>query len=330
MSELETREARLERELREVFGDRKPDSAPYGLRGRVGRIPDEVGLSVAGRAHLARVIPLLAAAAAVGVLVTIGNGLLAGLGGPRTVSGLGASVAPLVSFDPHLVGPGVAATPAGDPGWLVVVGLILLAVAGLTTKGWWRVLPVAGAGILAAYALVASLLPVSIGDRGFGQGIATTMAEESPASDEVIVFEHAAAGEPFSVHLFLYPDSPVPITLEGIVVPFFDEQTPVGYPLWQAVWLDEARNSGSGGADGPGRPFEPVVMDDGTGAVIWLVGRAGMCAMGPAFDPQHPAPGNDYAVLTEITFQVRVLGWPRTVTMPLPFRLAEPMGTCPP
>ena len=327
MSEHETHEARLERDLREVFRGREPGAAPHALRGRVDRIPDEVGLSVAGRAFLARAAPLLAAAAAVGVLVTVGNGLLAGLRGPGTGSGPGASVAPLVSFDPHLVGPGVTATPAWDPGGLVVVGVVLLVMAGLAAKGGWRVLPMAAAVILVAYALVASLLPVSIGDRGFGQGIATTMAPRSPASDESILFERAAAGEPFSVGLFLHADSAVPVTLDGIVVPFFNERTPVGYPLWQAVWLDSAPNFGM---MGPGRPFEPVVMNDRTGAVIWLVGQAGMCAMGPAFDPQHPAADSAYSILTEITVQVRVLGWPRTVVVPLSFRLAEPMGVCPP
>ena len=323
MSERDA-ETRLEHELRALLHAREPGPAPYALRGRADRIPEEVGVAVRWRGRLARLAPLLAAAATVGVLVTVARGLLNPSSGPGPGATPGSSVAPTMSFDPHLVGPGVMATPAWDPGGLVVVAVILLALASMTAKGRWRALPVGVAGLLVAYALAASLLPVRIGNSGFGVGLATTMAEQAPASDQQVLFEHAAAGEPFSVGLFLYPDSPVPVTLEGIVVPFVDEQTPVGYPLWQAVWLDDAPNFGM---TGPSRPFEPVMMDDGV--VVWLVGRAGMCAMGPAFDPQHPASDIDYTILTEITLQVRVLGWPRTVAIPLPFRLAEPMTTCP-
>jgi hypothetical protein len=269
MSERESDDARLERELRDVLGRREPGSVPYGLRGRVDRIPDEVPDT--RRARLVRAVPLLAAAAAVGVLVTLGSGLLAGPRVPPMMPGPGASVAPVVSFDPHLVGPGVAAVPAGDVGGLTVVAVVLLALAGLTASRRWRVLPVAAVGILVAYALVASLLPVGIGNRGFGVGLATTMAEQAPASDEQILYEHAAAGEPFSVGLWLRAESPMPVRLEGIVVPYFDEQPPVGYPLWQAVWLDGAPGPG---AMGPGRPFEPVILDDRTGQAVWLVGRA--------------------------------------------------------
>ena len=61
-------EARLERELGEILHGREPGPTPYGLRGRVERIADEVPAGRAPRG-LRRALRLLAAAAALAVLV---------------------------------------------------------------------------------------------------------------------------------------------------------------------------------------------------------------------------------------------------------------------
>jgi hypothetical protein len=63
--------------------------------------------------------------------------------------------------------------------------------------------------------------------------------------------------------------------------------------------------------------------DQGMG--VWLVGSAGECAFGPTFDAaDHPG-----TTSRPIEFNVSVLGWPRTVTLPDAFQLVEPEATCP-
>jgi hypothetical protein len=63
MSERDT-ETRLEHELRALLHAREPGPAPYALRGRADRIPEEVGVAVRWRGRLARLAPLLAAPSA--------------------------------------------------------------------------------------------------------------------------------------------------------------------------------------------------------------------------------------------------------------------------
>jgi hypothetical protein len=325
MSERE-QEARMERELRGVLGDRVPGPAPYGLRGRVNRIPDEVPV-VRGRPALARVAPLLAAAAAVAVLVLGAVPLLST--GPATGPGATPPGSPLpaVSFDPTRVGPGVSATAAGDPGAVIALGVLLLGLTALLAPGRWRVLPIGIATILVGYAVVASQVPVAVLQTGSGPGIAVTRAPERPASDESLVYEHAAAGEPFSVGVFVRIDAPLPVTIEGIVDPTFGEATRVGFPTWKAIWLDEQAD---GGMTGPATPFRAFELSPPDVRAVWLVGRAGSCAYGPGFDASNPGDDLAYAIVDTVTVQVRALGWPRTVELQLPFRVAEPMATtCP-
>ena len=71
-------------------------------------------------------------------------------------------------------------------------------------------------------------------------------------------------------------------------------------------------------------PFESF-RADGRFQAVHLVGRAGRCAMGPAFDPASPVEVG-FAIVDRITAQVSVLGWPRTIELPLSFELAEPQA----
>jgi hypothetical protein len=93
---------RLERELRELLRGRDPGPAPYGLRGRVDRVPEErPGRDTA----LARLVPFLGIAAVVALAALA-------IGAIRTVGptpGPGGSTVPAASFDPYLVGPGTVA-----------------------------------------------------------------------------------------------------------------------------------------------------------------------------------------------------------------------------
>lgn len=322
MSEHED-DLRLERELRELLGARDPGPAPYGLRGRVDRVPAERPRRDTSRA---RSVALVVAGLAVAAALVVAVAPLAGFRTPWT--GPGASVpagtpGPGVPFDPMLVGPGILAEPSADPLPLVVLAVLILGLVALLVQGRRRAIPIAMIAGLAAYAVAATQLPVSMADSGFGQGLSTRMAEPRPASHEEILWQLAGPREPFTVGVWVSIDAAVPVTLDGIIEPWTDADRGPAFPTWRAVWLDEQGDSG--GMTGPGTPFHPVEYGPQQLWALWLVGRAGACALGSQFDPAHPEAAPAFAEVEQVTAQVRVLGWPRTVVMALPFRLAEPL-----
>jgi hypothetical protein len=321
-------EVRFEQELREVLRRRDPGPAPYGLRGRVDRIPDDVPVTSGLRGTLVRLAPTLAAVAVLAMLVVTISGTLGRSPGPTVGSGPESSAPPTVPFDPTLTGPGVLAEPDNGPAGFIAVAVILLGIGALLLPRRRRVIPIALAAALVVYAVVASLVPVTLGTNGYGQGLATKMVVSPPGFEEQVIYEVAAARQPFSVAALVHSDSVVPVTLDGIVEPELREPSWGGL-TWNAVWLDEDATPGGGGIVGPARPFASSVLEPGDFATLWLVGRAGSCAYGPAFDTAAP-PGNlGYTTTDTVRMQVRTLGWPRTIEVTLPFRLVEPSGTCP-
>jgi hypothetical protein len=130
------------------------------------------------------------------------------------------------------------------------------------------------------------------------------------------------------VAVILWAESAVPVTIEGFVEPTRDQEARSS-PVWQAAWLDA--EVGTGGNTGPATPLSPFVMSP-LSQVVHLVGSAGGCAFGPAFDTTDPPAEVGYMVKDRITVQIRTLGWPRTVELLLPFRLSEPVtpGDCEP
>ena len=90
--------------------------------------------------------------------------------------------------------------------------------------------------------------------------------------------------------------------------------------LLTALWIDGEPN---GGMTGPIRPFTPFDVPR-NGQAIWLVGRAGACALGSAFDPSNPGTEIGFHGIDSLDVRLSVLGWPRTVHLQLPFRLVEP------
>jgi hypothetical protein len=322
MSEPMTDE-RLERGLRDLLRDRDPGAAPYGLTGRVDRIPDEVAPGSGWRAT--RVVPWLAGAAAVVALVVAGSRL-----GSLPVVGTGAdpSVAPGPTgpYDPTRVGPGILVAPLPDPALPVAIGILLLVVAAVWLTGWRRLVPLLPAVLLAVWAIVASQVPVNLFASGYGVGLHTTMAEQPPGFEQEVVYETAPSLEPFDLALFLNGTAAVPLTIEGFVDANRDQEVR-GFPVWQAAWFDGAGEAG--GIVGPDQPFGPFVMPR-TGQVIHLVGSAGRCAYGPTFDPATATSEEvAFAVKSTITVQVTTLGWPRTIEIPMGFDLAEPYAALP-
>jgi hypothetical protein len=273
-------------------------------------------------------VALAVAGVAVAAALVVAVAPLAGFRTPWAGPGASPTAAPGTTFEPYLAGPGILAGPSDDPGFLVLIGVLLLSTAALIVRGRRKVLPIAAVIGLVGYALVAAFAPVTLNDSGFGTDLATTMAEEAPASGETIVWEEAAPGEPSVVGLWLGFDAALPVTFDGVIEPASEEDRLPFYPTWHALWLDEQLGDG-GSITKPAKPFTPVELRSPY-VPIWLVGRAGMCAVGPAFDPADPDPATAYAILDRITVQVRVLGWPRTIEYPLPFRLSEPMpDPCP-
>lgn len=313
----------LERGLRDLLQGRDPGPAPYGLRDRVDRVPEEHP-AVRRRDRLGRMAPLLATAAAVGVLVLAGTGLVAmpspvGPGAPEA-----ASPVPVATFDPTIVGPGILVAPAGDPGPLVALSVLLLGLATLLAHRRWKLVAGGGALALAGWAVIASQVPVTVTTFGSGVGLATTRAAAPPGSDQEVIYTTAAAGDPFSVAVFLRAESSAPVQLDGFIEPNRDDED-LRFPVWTAAWLDEQR--GNGGHTGPGEPLAPFVIGP-TGEAITLVGRAGTCAAGPDFVPPAPSQDGQSVGRDSVTVQVRTLGWPRTIEVPLGFQLSEPIGAC--
>jgi hypothetical protein len=319
---------RLDHELREALRRRDPGAPPSALRTWVLGVPDDEGGSKLPQPR--RPVAAALGLAAVILLAVIGLATIRHIG-PTGVPGssvatestaaASAVASPFGAFDPALEGPGVSPTDDISPAVLVVLACIVLAFLAFTVRGRRRLIPVVLAAVLAAWGIAATLVPVTIVDSGYGLGLNTVAAAKVPGSAEELLYELAPANGRFSIGLYLSAEGPVPVRIEGIVSPAFgwDRSSFVGIVL-AALWIDREPN---GGMSGPIRPFVAFDMPV-YGQSIWLVGQAGGCALGGAFDPSNPATVEGFQRIDSIDIRVSVLGWPRTVHLPLPFRLVEP------
>ncbi len=305
---------RIERELRDVLERRHPGPAPVSLRERVLDVPAAGHPAAPDPRRL--VVPALGLAAAL-ALVAIGV-QVAGLRAPDGTVGASPSPAPAAasSFDPNLVGPGIV-TSSGSTlvPLLVVLVTITFLVLIVALRGWRRLVPAAGAVGCVAFGLYASQVPIAVGTYGYGPGLNTVEAVMPRGTDAVVFYETAPPGRPFSFPLFLTINAPVPVRIEGLYQP----ATVSTAPRPAALWIDAEPN---GGNLGPGRPFAPVETSNWIQA-LWVVGRAGSCAVGQPVDPASPPTDLGYTWIDSVALQTSVFGWPRTVEVPLPFRLVE-------
>ena len=319
---------RLSRVIRDALARRDPGPAPFGLRERVLDVPEA---TTAGRQVSWRraIVPALGLAAAV-LLAVIGIGTFGNLA-PARIAGASVAagspgVAPSPSFDPTLVGPGVSPTEDFNPAFIVILAIGILAVLAISINDRrGRLIPVAVAVALGGWGLVGTFAPVGIGTNGWGLGLNIVQAAQVPGSNERLLYEVAARDDPFTLGLYLHGDAgPVPFRIEGIVSPAYDRRSFQGV-LFTTLWIDEQSD---GGMSGPARPFAPFDLS-GSFQSVWLVGRAGRCAVGPTFDPTKPDPASGYASFDSLDVRVTVFGWPRVVRVPLGFSLVEPEGNCP-
>ncbi len=318
---------RLEPALRDELRRRDPDeAAPPGLRSWVLGVPDDAPQSPAFRTR--RELAALLSLAAVLLLVAIGLSTIRHLGLPA-VAGPGSSVdsasspspepSPVELFDPTLEGPGISTTDDLSPAILVVAACSALALLAATARGWRRAVPAIVGVLLAAWALVGSLAPVAVTFSGYGPGLNVIQAPRVPGSSEELLYEVAPAGGRFSVGILLNASQPLPIRIEGIVSATYAGRDRYLGVVLTAVWVDGEPH---GGMTGPTRPFAPLDVPP-EGRAIWLVGRAGGCALGSAFDPSD-ADAVGFQGFDDLDLRVSVLGWPRTIHVALPFRLVEP------
>jgi hypothetical protein len=316
----------LDHELRDVLRRRDPGAAPAALRNWVLDVPDDTERTQSSgpRRPLAAVLSLAAVIllAVIGLTTIRHLGEVGVAGATVPVGSVSSPSAPPSSgrpFDPALEGPGVSATDDLSPAILVVLACAVLGGLAFTVRGRRRILPAAVAVVLAGWGVVATLVPVAVLGSGYGLGLNTVQALRVPGSQEELLYELAPASGRFSLGLYLSTDGPLPIRIEGIVSPAFDNRDHNIGVMLTALWIDGEPN---GGMTGPIRPFTPFDMPR-NGQSIWLVGRAGACALGSTFDPNKGAEAG-FEVIDSLDVRVSVLGWPRTVHLVLPFRLVEP------
>lgn len=322
----------LERTLREALRRRDPGSASSALRTWTLGVPEEIEHSQSSQPR--RPFTAVIGLAALMLLAVIGLMTVRQLSSP---GGTGATLpegsasspsvvgSPVAAFDPTLEGPGVSAADDLSPAILVVAACGLLGVLVITGRGWRRSVPAVLGALLAGWALVGALAPVTVGFSGFGPGLNVVQAPSVPGSSEELLYELAPPSGRFSVGLLIHPSPPLPVRIEGIVSPTYAGRDGFLGVALTAIWIDGEPH---GGMTGPARPFTPFDVPR-NGQAIWLVGRAGGCALGSAFDPLDPAVVG-FQFLESLDLRVSVLGWPRTIHLALPFRLVEPQpSSCP-
>jgi hypothetical protein len=321
------RDPRLDPALRKELQRRDPgEAAPPGLRSWVLSVPD--GPAQGPAIRLRREVAALLSLAAMMLLVVIGLTTIRHLEGPGVAGSSvpadsAASQSPVPSagelFDPSLEGPGVSSTDDLSPAILVIAACGVLGVLSVSARGWRRTAPALIGALLAGWALVAALAPISIGFSGYGQGLNVVRASGVPGSSEELLYELAPPNGRFTMGILINAGQPLPVRIEGIVSPSYAGRDSFLGMVLTAVWIDDEPH---GGMSGPARPFAPFDVPR-EGQAIWLVGRAGGCAFGPAFDPLRSDVGG-FAGIESIDLRVSVLGWPRTISLALPFRLVEP------
>ena len=319
------RDAMTELELRRRFGAADPGTASLGLRAAVATVPDRFERSApAGWARFALPAAGGAAAAVLAVLVSQGLGLL------PVNSGAGAgSTSTAVTFDPTIVGPGLAAPSISFGQWLMVGVLsVVLFLYGIGVHGWRRVVLLGGMVVALGYATFCTFVPVDIGITGWGPGLNVVGGPTVFGSDEDIYYETAKPYEPWSFGLLLIGAPDLPVRVESVAT-----DTPLNLPgggtRFAAAWIDGEQN---GGMTGPARRFSPFDITYRSQA-IWIVGRASACALGAV--PGQGQGGTSSTWDGSIRLNVTVLGWPRVVEVSAAgrpqLRIVEPgPGSCAP
>jgi hypothetical protein len=355
MSERDV-DPRLERELRELLGSRDPGPAPYGLRGRVDRVPEEHPRRDTARARsVALAVAGLAAAAALVVAVAP----LAGLRAPWTGPGASPSTGmlpdgtvvpypgmtpdwgdPTIALDPLTMLPTVllalAAVLAGVLAYRTVrrrsvpvlrVGARSLAMTPRRQGAAWAVLGVAAvAHLLLVQPLVASV-------NGWGGPEVLDIDEVNHGQ---LVAPHPGAASVLMMGITNRSLLPVtvsrpdrwdadrlPLQPERFVTSLLDPAAGASIPEAAPVTL------------WPGQSISTVVLVRHLPCEDWGVASSPVATAWPTLSPDRTAsaipPEAVIVTRTDVTIAGAVLGIPRRVTMDTGFAFGMVVPTaCPP
>jgi hypothetical protein len=335
MTTSQTKPEPVEQLLSDALERLDPGPAPARLRRRA--LDATETLPAGGRTGwgLRQGLEAVLGLAAAVLLAVIGFTVLNGLGVAQNVAGpvpsAGQAAAPAASIIPFdqltLVGPGMLAPTSNEgPAIAVFAAIVVLAVLAVTLRGRRRLLPVALAVLLTLYAIVATQTPVSVGLSVFAPGLNITRATSAPGSSESLYYETAPARGRFVLGTGWHAESPLPARFEGFVDYQFGYRDTFLGVQWLSAWMD---GEPDGGMTGPVAPFAAFEMPRGAQGV-WLVGQAGACALGPAFDPAHLDNVVGFASPSMFDVVVSVLGWPRMIHVESPFSMVEPnSASCP-
>jgi hypothetical protein len=329
MTTSQTNPEPVEQLLTDALQRLDPGPAPARLRQRVLEVS---AISPAGgrtgwglRQGIEAVLGVAAAVLLAVIGFTVFNGLSVAQNVAGPVPSAGQSAAPSPSIIPFdqltLVGPGMLApTSSEGPGIAVFAVIVVLALLAVTLRGRRRLIPAAGAVVVTAWALVATLTPVTVSINGFAHALNVEPALPVAGSSESLYYEIAPPSSLFVVGTGWQAESLLPVRFEGFVDRQFGRHGQFIGVQWQGAWLDAAPPGGTSGADRPFAPFDLQPM----GPFVWLAGRSGICALGPAFDPAHPSNAEMWTSPAMFDVVVSVLGWPRVIHVEPPFRLVEP------
>jgi len=312
----------MELRLRQTLvGLRPPDGAPDALRARVATVPD-----TAARAWWRTPARALTGAVALAAVVAVVVGAVAVQPTPLPVTPGGPGAAPPIPFDPMIEGPGILRYSVWT---LVLVPLVVAAVVGVLGLRWaLRRRGQALAIRLAIAAVVAGGIASPALQPGFEMGSAwgpmlgyDLQVEPPPGADYPTVwYETAEPGGPLVLVLTVRNPGPLPIRLDGLV-----ETQTAATPLiqrWTALWLGTDPNSFGNRFDQL-VSFTPTVVEPHQELQVYLVGRAGLCAFGPAYTLASPVTGHTSRG-REIEFAYSVLGLGSSAPLELPMSLVEP------
>lgn len=312
--------------LRSVLLETEPTTgAPAALRERVRRIPLERGTAqpvvevkhwFAGAARLVAAIALLGV---VGVVVA-----LSGLS--LTAPEAGGPTAPPTGpvFNPAVDGVGIVANPGHAlriVPWFIApaLGAVLLVVSRGRPR-LWRLLAIAAAVAGLGVAYVVSTQPGITFGNIHGPGVGVRLDAPSATTGDDVFLVSAPRGSNFMVLVAVRNGGSLPVLVLGVVAerPSLDG----GWlPRWTAVGMDPDQTGGVSPIE-QARPFEPLELQPGEHVNLFLVGRAGRCALGPS----GTASGGVLSVSYTIPVAISVLGLTEVSEVDPPFVVAEPQN----
>lgn len=323
-------DARLERALRAVLDERRPaHGVPFELRERAGEIPSRGISRIDGPLiirHVARVDVAGLAAAAVAVLAFV-----SGFVSRAAIGAVGHDATagnPSKGLDAGIDGLGLVTGVSDDVAWFLA--LVTVAILGITVLAYrgrrMGVLGAAAGAVLAAAVVLANQSGIEFG-YFWGPILRLNASAQAPAGSDgpTVWYVTAEPGQPFAATFDVHNPGPLPVRLEGLV----DASSADSLWLrWSALWYDDENSEGAVGLTAEAKPFVPIDIPSDGHLTLFVVGRAGRCALGSAFQLDQ-ADSYGYSTIAEAHLAYSVLGWPGEATVELPFRIAEPNpGTC--